>query len=64
VPNFLREEQMSDALIARTLAGPRTCAISYFDFVCRRLNYWRSAIYVAIAHLYLTRTAEAFLRSL
>ena len=29
-----------------------------------RLNYWRSAIYVAIAHLYLTRPAEIVLRSL
>jgi hypothetical protein len=29
-----------------------------------RLNYWQSAIYVAIAHLYLTRTAKAVLRSL
>jgi len=29
-----------------------------------RFNYWRSAVYVAIAHLYLTRAAEALLRSL
>jgi hypothetical protein len=41
VPNFLREDQLSD-----------------------RLNYWRNAIYVAIAHLYLTRPAEIILRSL
>ena len=34
------------------------------SFVRGRLTYWRSAIYVAIAHLYLTRTAEAVLRSL
>ena len=29
-----------------------------------RLNYWRTAIYVAIAHLYLTKSAEIVLRSL
>jgi len=29
-----------------------------------RLNYWRRAVYVAIAHLYLTRPVEIVLRSL
>jgi hypothetical protein len=34
------------------------------SFVHRKLSYWRSAVYVGIAHLYLTRTAELVLRSL
>ena len=36
----------------------------YEEQMSARLNYWRSAIYVAVAHLYLSRTAETFLRSL
>jgi hypothetical protein len=72
VPTALRatEAKQRVALGTSSLLGTRIRSRSASltspreDQMSDRFYYWRSAVYVAIAHLYLTRPAEMLLRSL